>query len=615
MKRKILIAIYVVAMLSGGYAEARDVKFEASVDNNTIALGERAQLGLTFYGTQAIPAPDIGNIDGFEVRYIGPSTMMTVLNGKMSSSVTHMYTIFPLKIGKFQIGPFSFKYKSDNYTSNMVFVEVAEEKPIKVEREEGMTVDKLNLADRLFVTLSAGKTRAFVNELIPVTVKFYVRALNVSDIQLPVFEQEGFSKIEFKEPKQYREELGGILYDVLEFKTHIFGTRPGEYTLGPAKIKCNLVVKKKLKKSRSRIDDFFGDEPFDDPYFDNFFTKYERYPLELKTEDTAIIVSPLPTEGRPQGFSGAIGDFQFIFNASPTKLKVGDPLTLRMEINGTGNFNTVVIPELEGTDGFRAYEPQIKTEANTKSFIEVLIPETEKVIQTPKAVFTYFNPIIKEYRIIAQGPIPIQVEKPKEEGPAQVIGPIPGTASQGITLGGPNDRGDLKRDIIYIKESLGRMAKKGHRLYKNKLLAAIIPLPLIGILFLYIGYVRSSRMKRDLIYSRRMAGEKSSRAGFRTLKAQLKSDDPKVFYETLFKTLQDYLGSRLGLVSAGITFDMVDPLLLSRGIDLNIRGSIRSLFEMCDKAKFAFTKMDESRMRDDFKELERVIRYFERVKL
>ena len=80
---------------------------------------------------------------------------------------------------------------------------------------QGSAIENLDLGDKLFMKLDVGKTSAYVNELIPVKVKFYVNRMNLSDIQLPTFDQEGFSKIEFKEPKQYRERVGGLTYDVL----------------------------------------------------------------------------------------------------------------------------------------------------------------------------------------------------------------------------------------------------------------------------------------------------------------------------------------------------------------------------------------------------------------
>ncbi len=600
------------------HAFAADVKFQANLDRNDITIGESTQLGLTFYGTQSMPAPDIGSIDGLDIHYIGPSTMMTVINGQVSSSITHMYSAVPLKTGRFQIGPFSFIYKGDTYSSNIVFFEGVEAgkasgypptqaSGISRVKEEPLE-ENIDLANRLFLNLEVDKSTAFVNELIPMTIKLYVNRLNVSDIQLPVFAQEGFSKVEFKEPRQYKEEFNRLIYDVLEFKTSIFGTRSGDYLIGPAKVKCNLVVRKRLAKATSSMDDYTGDDRFRDSFFEDFFTHYEKHPLELKTETIKITILPLPNQGKPQDFSGAIGDYQFIFSANPKKVKTGDPVTLKMDINGKGNFNTVLVPKLDSTEGFKVYEAQVKTEENRKTFSQVLIPETDQISQTPKAIFSYFDPRDREYKTITQGPVQIQVEKGKEEAPAQVIGISP-------TVSSSREPEELRRDIIYIKESPAIFTKKDKHIYKNKIFVFIIILPLLFLISIYIIHSKNERVRRDTRYARRIKAYRLARKGIRSLRREIKTGDQKLFYETLFKTLQDYLGDRLYIPSGGITSDVVDSALSPKGIDPKIIGRARSIFDICDKARFAFSSVDEFRMNSDLKDLEDVIDYFERVKI
>jgi len=609
---KISILLCVIALAIAAFTYAADEKFEASIDRNRIAIGETAQLGLSFYGTQSMPAPDIGNMDGLEIRYIGPSTMMTVINGRVSSSVTHMYSILPLRVGKFQFGPYSFKYKGNTYTSSIAFLEVVEEKaprpPQAVPQPAPETTEKLNLEDRIFIILKVDKATAYINELIPIAIKLYVNRLNVSDIQLPTFDQEGFSKVEFKEPKQYREEYGGTIYDVLEFKTNIFGTRPGDYRLGPAKIKCNLMVRKRLPVGSSMRDDFFGDDSYGNPYFDDFFTRYEKHPLELKSQGTQVIVSPLPSAGQPQDFSGAVGDYQFIYRASPVKVKAGDPITVNMEINGTGNFNTVLMPRMESVTGFKIYEPQVNTESNSKVFTQVMIPETDQITAVPKAVFSYFDPAEKIYRIINQGPIPIQVEKGKEEAPSQIVGPISAATA-------PAKEEVLARDIIYIKERPGIWTAMERSFYKTKVFLLLVMVPLILLVTLYIVQERKDALKRDTASTRASRAHKAARHGLKYLRHQLKAKDQKAFYETVFKTLQDYFGNRLHIPSAGITYDVIERVLVSKDIDLDILRKARSLFDVCDRARFALSQVDEFKMRDDLKELEEVVNYFERKRI
>lgn len=612
-KRAVTVMVCAAAMaalaLTGGAPRAlgAEKKFEVNLDKNRTALGQKVQLGISFYGTQTMPAPDISNIDGLDVRYIGPSTMMTVLNGQISTSVTHLYSIQPLRVGKFQIGPFSFKYKGDSYTSNMAFLEVAEESAPAVAPQQPIRLDaeQMNLGDRMFLQLSADKTVAFVNELIPVTVKLYVNRLNVSDIQLPTFEQESFSKVEFKEPKQYRERVNGLLYDVLEFKTAIFGTKPGDYRLGPAALKCNVMIPKAMPRSVSMMDDFFND-----PMADDFFTQYQRRPMELKSRDVQLGIQPVPAAGRPQGYTGAVGDYQFIYSATPAKVKVGDPVTLKMDINGTGNFNTVLMPQLDTTSGFKVYEAQVKTEDNRKSFTQVLIPESESVTQLPRAVFSYFDPNARQFKVIDQGPIPITVEKPKDEAPSQVIGPAPAPAA----VRGQKSE-DLGKDIIYIKESPGRWLKKGVAFYRSPAFAALFVLPLLFLTVFYIYQGRRNRIRTDSVYAGRLAAFKAGRRELKGLKSKLKAADPKAFYEAIFKALQDYLGYKLAIPSHGITGDVAKSALSARNVDGAIMQKVQNLFSVCDEARFAFFEPDRAKMRDDLKELGEVVNYLERKKI
>lgn len=608
MKKVIFAVVFLVCIFSG-HAFADDIKFEISLDRSKIALGESSQLGLSFYGTQSMPAPDIGNIDGLEVRYVGPSTMMTVINGQMSSSITHLYSILPLKPGKFQLGPFNFTNKGNNYKSNIIFLEVSEEKPIKAVQTEPPVEQKLDIDDRIFVVLKAAKMSSYVNELVPVSVKLYVNRLNVSDIQLPTFEQENFSKIAFKEPKQYKEQMGGVVYDVLEFNTQIFGTRPGDYKLGPAKIKCNVLLRKRISRTSGLRNDPFRDDFFNDSFFEDAMSGYQRYPLELKSEEAQLVVSPLPSEGRPKDYTGAIGDYQFIFDASPKKLKTGDPVTVRMSINGKGNFNTVLIPKLETTEGFRAYEAQVKTEENSKTFMQVLIPETDGIKAIPSATFSYFDPAEKQYKTITQGPIPIQIEKSRDEGPSQVVGPVPSAPAVSP------EQENLARDMIYIKESPGVIMPENYQIYKKPLFMPAVVFSLMIVIVFCTVQGKRNRFRNDTLYAERVMAYRLSRTSAKNLKTKINQDDPKIFYESLFKSLQEYLGNRFHIPSAGITYAAIEDRLVEAGTDVDMMGKVRNLFAECDRLRFGYSASSEQKMLDDLMELGEVMAYFEKKKI
>lgn len=607
--KNILLTLCIACVALSGTAFADEAKFQAQLDRDTIAIGETAQLGLTFYGTQSMPAPDIDRVDGLEIRYLGPSTMMTVLNGQVSSSITHMYSVQPLRTGAFQLGPFKFQQKNMSYVSNIAYLTVGEERAPTAPKRPEQVVEKIDLGDRMFLTLETDRLTGYVNELIPVTVKLFVNRMNVSDIQLPVFEQEEFSKVAFKEPKQYRKSIGGVLYDILEFNTSIFGTKPGGYALGPAKLKCNAMIRRKLPRGGSPRDDFFGDEFGPDSFFDDFYTRYERHPIELKSQQLNLVIQALPAEGRPKNFSGSVGDYQFIVNATPTKLKAGDPITLNMSVNGRGNFNTVIMPNAESIKGFRVYEPQIKTGENTKELKQVLIPETDRVTEIPAFTFTFFDPYKKQYRSLTQGPIPLVVEKGKDDAPAQVVGPLPGPATSDA------DNEEPVRDIISIKEAPGRWLKKGEDLYRSPVVGAGFVIPVVLLIVLGCVQGRRNRLRQDSVYAGRIAAFRIHKRAAKHLRRYSKAGDRKALYEQLFKTMQDYLGNRFAVPPAGITYDVIAGILEPKNVDLEELRKLRNLFIACDRAKFAQSEADELMIEDDLKNLKEVIAYFERTKL
>ncbi len=611
MKRALLVCMVIAgtaAMCTP--SGAKDVNFEAAVDRNFVSIGESVRMGLTFYGTQDVPAPEITSLGGFQVRYIGPSKIMSITNGRVTSSVTHNYMLLPLKVGNFDLGPFTFDYRGDRYISNKVPIKVIEESQAQGGGPGGGArgAQAPDLSDRLFLVLSVGKTTAYLNELIPVSIKLYINRLPVRNIQYPTFAQEGFSKAEFGEPKQYREVLRGVTYDVVEFATQIFGTKTGEFKIGPAEANCTLEVRRPQARQRSPFEDDYSG--FNDPFFDEFFSQHEVYPTSVKSKDLGITITPLPSEGVPKDFGGTVGDFQFVFDARPRQVKAGDPITLEMSIYGSGNFNTVSPPKLEDTAGFKVYEPQSRMEEKHRVFEQAIIPESEDVKAIPKVSFSYFNPTLGEYKTITHGPTPITVEKLPEAARPKIV-----ESAVALGTGRSPTREVLGRDIIYIKDSFGRARRRGEALYKNRVFLALQLLPLLLLLAVIIVHSRAERLKKDVKYARLVKAPKTARQGLARARRCVRAEKVGEFYDEVYSTLRSYLGDRFQLPTGGITVQIIDEVLVPRGYDEEMLKKLKGLFEDCDLARYAPSGMSQERMRSSMETLQEIIAYFERAKL
>ena len=594
-------------MSVAGSAFARDIRFEVTLDRNKVSIGSTANLSLAFFGTQDISRPDLPDIHGFDWKYIGPSLRMSIVNGRASSSITHNYILIPLKVGEFSIPPFSVFYNGKTYSSDPIPIEVASgpvSPPTPTQKESyGTTVQ--DLGDRIFITMSAGKRRAYINESVPVTIKLYINRLGIKDIHYPNFEHDGFSAEKFEEPRQYKEIVRGVPYDVVEFTTFVSGLRQGELKLGPARLKFDLLLKRKTRPWRSSP---FDDDKFFGPSaFDSFFGGYEKYPLDLKSEEALVTVMELPTENVPEDFNGAIGSYKFFLEASPLELKAGDPITLKMTVTGEGNFNTVKVPKIKTNGDFKSYDPDVKQDQTGKVFEQVIIPTSDRVKEIPEITFSYFDTSFGEYRTIRRPPVPIKVEA-LQRGEELRIFDTPGKVTRAL-----RERETLGRDIRYIKEDPGILKVRGSYLSRNRLFVGFQLIPLLVLIITFFRERRRERLEKDVSYARRMRAPGKARKNIAALRRMVGAGDAVKFYDAVFVTLKEYLGGKFRLASAGITPDVVDALE-GRGIDRETLLGLSTCFKSCDAARYATASVTRVDMEGTLKLLEKTIDALERIR-
>ncbi|MFH0827908.1 MAG: BatD family protein [Candidatus Omnitrophota bacterium] len=609
--KKILSFTLLFALFFTSVTYAADIQLDVTVDRNKVALGEALQLNLNFQGTQNISAPQLDQIEGFETRYVGPSTMISIVNGAATSSITHIYTLIPLKTGTLTIGPLSIPVQGKTFVIKPITIEVVstpsggqQYSPNQASPDSAPAqINEEQLKDRVFLIITAGKRKAYLNEIMPLTVKLYISQLGVRDIQFPVLETNNFSIDKFGQPKQYREEVGGVVYDVVEFTTDMFGIKPGEFILGPAKVKCNLVVRRQNQRRRSPFDDDFSGGSF----FDDFFGRLETYALDLKSAELPITILPLPQEGKPDGFDGALGNFQLEVEAMPLRVKAGDPITLKMTIKGEGNIDSITSPKLESKDGFKVYDPQVKQNGTEKIFEQVLIPDSEKVTHIPRINFSFFNTQTGQYQVLTYPPIPITVAK-AEDAQAKLV-EFPQTQIK------PTQKEELGRDIIYLKNSPGKLRKTGQYLYQSFGFWLLQILSFILFIGIILFRLQQQRLITDTRYARRLRAPGKARKGMQEAGRLLQEGKTEAFFDAVFKTIREYLADRYHLPAGGITAVTIEEIAKEKGIANEALDKIKRIFTDCDMARYAPSQFGQKQLEDIFQYLKEVIDYLEKQKI
>jgi len=606
--KKILIIGMIFSLLAGIAAAQDDIGLEAKLERDRVSIGNPVYLYLTFYGSQSLSKPEMESIDGLQISYVGPSTRISVVNGKVTRSITHTFLLLPLKERDFKIGPFSVEYKGQTYQAGPVEL-IASSVPAPGRRSQAppasvpvgtATADKKPyIGDRLFLTMDTTKKRVYLNEMIPITIKLYVYNMSLREIEYPVYSHEGFSAGKATEPTRQKEMYAGNMYDVLEFRQVLYPLKEGDYTLGPASLSAKILTKERTKRSA-----FFDWSIFED----DFFFGSQTYPVEVESKTVPITVLPFPEKGKPQDFSGTVGDFDLEVLIEPKKVKVGDPIVVRMIVSGKGNLDTVTVPYISVPDDFKTYEPQVTKKEKIKIYEKIIIPKSENVKEIPEVTFSFFNPDFGRYETIKKGPFPVEVASQPDQEKAVRFVSVPGTEQ----LIYPEEK--LGSDIIHIKEDIGKVYMKGKRLHNNPFfwLMQSIPAVLFGAFF--IAYRRKEKLRTDKRYARAFHAPRKARKGIARAKAYLDKGNTAQFYDAVFKVLQDYLGDKFNLPKGSITSQIIENELRPAGYDEKVLDMLHEVFLKCEMARYASSVPGGEEAAEVMEKVKSIFDYIERSK-
>ena len=560
-------------------AGASEVSVHASVHPQRATLGETLTLSIEVRGGQNTPAPAL-NIDGFESRYLGPSTQMSISNGQVAASVQHRYSLLPLKLGQFTLGPFSVEHQGRRYHTDPLNVTIATAQPSpspsgRPPSPAQQRPQATNGQNGLSLELSVPRPEVYLHERVPVTVKLSIGAARVSDVQYPQFSTDGFSVEPFSEPTRQRQTLGDQTFTVLHFDTEVIPLRSGSLALGPASLQLNVLTRRR------------GGSPFSDPFFDRFFQSdffstfsSERRRLTLRSDSLTLSVQPLPEAGRPDNFSGAVGSFELDVTAVPQDLPVGDPITVHMHINGTGYLADAAAPTFVRTDGFRVYEPLAgKTQGLTKSFEQVLIPQDQTLDTVPAAQFSYFDPQARRYRTLESQPIALVVRPPQTTARKTVVTGHPDAPSARRQ----DEQEALGRDIVYIKDGPGSLVPHARPWYRSLGFLLWQPLPVLLFLGAWWYDQRRRRLRADSRYARFTVAGKQARQSLAQAEHHLTQEEYPALYTVLARTLQAYVSAKFDLPPSGID----TQALRERSVPRACLDQIERVEETCEQVRFA----------------------------
>ncbi|HWL51380.1 MAG TPA: BatD family protein [Chthoniobacteraceae bacterium] len=553
---------------------ADEVSVTARLSADSVNVGERVVLELTVQGSGRAGEPPTVAVDGVDVRYFGSQKRFESRNFSVSQSVIYQYALVPVKPGAFTIPAITVYVDGKPYASRPLTL---------VAGGNGGQTGGDGAAGKLaFAEWVLPKTEAYVGESVPAELRLYVASeIRWGLQQYPVVEGDGFTVQKLpEEPGRKTVTRDGRRYDLLVFETSITPVKTGEITLEPTEF--SVIAEIRQPRNRSRSNDFF-----DDPFFDNFFSTARREQIAIHTDALTLKVNPLPEEGKPAGFSGAIGQFTFETEASPLKLRAGDPVTLRAKVSGIGNFERMGPPRVADEPGWRSYPPSSRFEksdeaghSGTKTFEMALIPEAGKE-KLPGVEFSYFDPSKAKYVTLHGKPITVAVEGTLVPSPTPALANAPSpspSAAQPAPAGGD--------ELLFIRTDAGTRRSAFGPAWRQPLFWWSQLLPLAALTGFAFWKVRRYRMSDSR--ARRVAALQRLRCDAERV-VNHRATPAGEFYDAAVRRFQIEAALAPALLAAAREPETLDVEAVCRvhPLDEETAAELRQLFAAHDRLRYA----------------------------
>jgi len=547
----LLAAVLCLLLLSSAQA----VTFSASLDRNAIRVGEQAVLTLRFDGGQPSGVPRLPDVPNLQIQYAGQSQQISINNGQRTAGLLLNYLVTPAAAGDYTIPAFQVPIVGGLLPSQPL--------ALKVHPATAKLPDTEAYRQFTFVKLRAGKTNAFVGEPFTLEVRLYFNA--AGEIQMPSLRGDGFTLAPFQH-QQGQEQVGNAIYRVIVFRTVATPVKAGKLALGPAQCAFNL----HLRVGGTEV-------------FDLFNRGVRAQAVTILSEPLVIDVQPLPTEGRPADFNGAIGRFGMSASVAPTDVAVGAPVTVRVQISGRGGMDGLQMPPLNLGEAFKSYPPSATTDmpdplamAGTKKFEQVVQPQSADVRELPAFSFSFFDPDARAYRTLRQPATPLRVRAAAASAAPTVVMTTTNAATAAAAT-----------ELVHIKPHLGMVVAADASVLRQPAWWAVTGGPFALWLALLARRKQAEKLANNPRLRRRREVEKLVNAGLAELRQQAAAAQAEPFFANLFRLLQEQLGERLDLPASAITEEVLDERLKGIGASAELCASLHALFQACNAARYA----------------------------
>jgi hypothetical protein len=427
-------------------AHAADIEFTAKVDRSQISVDESVSLKLTVQseggasaGQPQFTAPDFEVVNEYSGTYVesyydGNSGRFGMRNNQQITKV-----LKPSKVGTLRISGISVNVSGKNYKAPDIQVQVAGSgagtPPPRGYGGGGIGLrgaGKQTSGPSVKVRAEVDKDHVYKGEQVIVSYYLYrrVRVFNIQVDKFPVL--SGFLREDLDMPVLgQRLDTERVVLDGVPYERSLL-LRYAAYPLQEGKLKIDSTALKYAYYPNTRQGSLDDEDPFM-----GFFHQMTPQQGADRSEQLTVDVLPLPEEGKPNSFTGGVGDFNISSAVDKYEVHANEAVTLTLKVEGRGNVAAIGEPKAKWPENVELYDAKGVAKAGhagvgEKVFEFLLIPRAPGKVVLPPLEFSFFDPAKKAYVTRTTEPFTINVTEP-----------APGSAPSGGIRAKSSPSGDL----------------------------------------------------------------------------------------------------------------------------------------------------------------------------
>ena len=554
------------------------VQFEAKVSKNSLGLNERLRVDFTMNADGDGFEPPNFEACGFKVVG-GPSQSVSQswINGRSSFNKSWIYILLPTKKGVLTLKQAAVEINGHIYKTTPVKINVTN--AVEAGRDPN-EAPAINADDNLYLVADISKTNPYLNEPITVVYKLYfshnIGITNWQELNKPKYNDFWSQNIDIKQLVAEEGMFKGQRYRyVVLRKTVLYPQKSGKLEIEPLSldIDCQVPTNKR---------NFWGQAILAEDS------------KRVSAGSKIITVKPLPENGKPEDFVGAVGNMNLKITPSKTTLKNGESLDLEVSITGTGNLKLFSLPKPVLPSALEVYDPVHNENVSTPlsgmtgkiTDTYTIIPQYKGSYQIKPMQFSYFDLGSNSYKTITSSTITINV----------LDGPGVTNTEKGKPNGTEKRKLEVSKSFAYNKQRTELKPANENDFLGSGLFFSLLFLPFFAIPLLIIYRKKKEASTNDFVGNKIKKSNALAKKYLSEAKKHLGNKEP--FYISLEKAMHNFLKAKLKIETSEMSKDIITELLLSRKANSETVFEFIQLTENCELARYA--QSSESKIQDDY---------------